>query len=289
MESLCVCNTSEDSISIIDLINFKEKSRISLKAIERVGPHGICKYNSEIITANNFSNSISKVNIHDDYIVSEHFIGMNCNDVKIFEDKAFIICGDCNNIICFDLIENKVIYELPCGDFPHSIAMYNQKIVTADMNSDSITVYDSLIKNGFSKRVGAFPTKAVFNEDGKNIIVCESNIGSDKNGTISVHDTDNLNLLYKLEVGNCPVDLCVNNNICFVSNYCEGTLSILDLKALKEINKIYIGGMPRGVIKKDLNLYVGDSYKNRVCKVSLDSMEIENVAVGKEPTALLFI
>lgn len=294
MGNLYVCNTFSDNISVVDTEIFKEECKISLKNNDynRIGPHGICFYKNRLLTANNYSNSLSLIDIGKKKLIEDYFIGMHCNDVKVIEDNAVVICGDSNSIVDFNLDKSNIEEEIPCGNLPHSIDVYKHKklIVTADMISDSITLFDYLdLNNVRSIRVGKFPTKAVFSIDGEIIYVCESNIGSDKCGTIGMYSCKNLNLIYKIEAGNAPVDMCIENDLCFVSNFGDGTISVIDIRKFKEINRFKVGGMPRGIIKKGEHLYVNDNYNNLLLKIDLQKEEKKAISIGGEPTGITLL
>lgn len=294
MENLFVCNTFSDDISVVDTELFKEECRINLKnnTYNRVGPHGICLYKNKVLTANNFSNSLSLIDIYKKKLLCDYFIGMHCNDVKVIEGNAFVICGDSNNVVNFSLDKNKVEEEIPCGNLPHSLDVYTHKrlIVTADMISDSITLFDYLHLSSVKNiRVGRFPTKALFSADGEMIYVCESNIGSDRCGSISIYSSRNLRLVCRITVGNAPVDMYCENNYCFVSNFGDGTVSIINTKKFKEINRFEVGGMPRGIIKKGEYVYVGDNYNNLLLKINLLKGEKKAISIGEEPTGMMLL
>lgn len=290
--NLFVCNTYSDSISIIDMEMFVEIHRINLNPLnlDRIGPHGICLYKNKLLVANNYSNSLSLVDIETAKIVKDFFVGMNCNDVKVCGDLAYVICGDSNKIIEYNIEKNQIEEQIPCEDMPHSIDLFKRKqiVVTANMNSDSITVADYGKNNGVRHiRVGNYPTKAVFSIDGNDIYICESNIGSDQCGSVSIISSKDFRVLQRIPVGNTPVDMYIEQNLCFVSNFGDGTISIVDLNTCAELNRIEIGGMPRGILKYQNNVYVGDNYNNLIFCINLDGNERKKISVGREPSGML--
>lgn len=294
LENLFVCNTFSDNISVVDIEIFKEDCKISLKNGDnnRIGPHGICFYKNKVLTANNFSNSLSLIDVYKKKLINDYFIGMHCNDVKVIEDNAIVICGDSNRIVDFNLEGKKIEGEIPCGNLPHSIDVYTQKklIVTAEMISDSITLFDYIDPSNVKTiRVGRFPTKAIFSSDGETIYVCESNIGSDKYGSVSIYSYRDLNLITRITVGNAPVDMYVDKNYCFVSNFGDGSVSVINTNKFKEVNRFQVGGMPRGIIKKGENIYVGDNYNNLLLKINLLKEEKKVISIGGEPTGMLLL
>mgnify|MGYP001584199382 FL=1 len=288
-----MCSTSSDCISKVDLDLFREEEKIYLdkKNLERIGPHGIYVYKNKLLTANSYDNSISMVNINN-YETESYFIGMHCNDLSVYDNKAYVICGDSDDVIVFDLEKKSIVESIPCGNSPHSIYICKRKnlIIVANMNSDSITIIDCT-QNGKIKnvRVGSYPTKAVITTDGNYILVCESNIGMDNKGSISIISLKNYNVLYKIPVGNSPVDMYCNERYCYVSNFGEGTVSILDINNYKEIKKIEVGGMPRGILEDEKYLYVGDNYNNLLLKIDKITENKKAISIGGEPTGMTLL
>ncbi|MBU3158172.1 YncE family protein [Clostridium frigoris] len=293
MRNLYVCSTSADCISKVNLELFVEEEKIYLdkQNLKRIGPHGIYIYENKILTANSYDNSISIVNINN-YETENYFIGMHCNDLSVYDNKAYVICGDSDDIIVFDLEKKSIVEAIPCGNSPHSIYICKKKklIIVANMNSDSITLIDCA-QNGNIKeiRVGAYPTKALITTDGNYILVCESNIGMNNKGCISIISLKNYNVLNKIPVGNSPVDMYCNGEYCYVSNFGDGTVSILDINKYKEIKRIEVGGMPRGIIEDEKYLYVGDNYNNLLFRIDKITENKKAISIGTEPTGMTLI
>ena len=293
MRKLYVCNTSSDCISKVNLDLFIEEEKIYLdkKNLKRIGPHGIYVYKNKILTANSYDNSISMVDI-DNCETESYFIGMHCNDLSVYDNKAYVICGDSDDIIVFDLEKKTILEVIPCGNSPHSIYICKRKklIIVANMNSDSITIIDCAQNTNIKNiRVGAYPTKALITPDGNYILVCESNIGMDNKGSISIISLKNYNVLYKIPVGNSPVDMYCNERYCYVSNFGDGTVSILDINNYKEIKKIKIGGMPRGILEDEKYLYVGDNYNNLLFRIDKITENKKAISIGGEPTGMALL
>ncbi|WP_435790819.1 YncE family protein [Clostridium sp.] len=293
MRKLYVCNTSSDCISKVDLDSYIEEKKIYLDSenLKRIGPHGIYIHENKVITANSYDNSISLVDMYS-YETESYFIGMHCNDLSVYDDKVYVLCGDSDDILVFDLDKKHIVEAIPCGNLPHSIYICKKRnlIIVANMNSDSITIIDGAA-NGKIKsiRVGAYPTKAVITADGKYILVCESNIGMDSKGSISIISLKNFNVLYKIPVGNSPVDMYFNERFCYVSNFGEGTVSIVDVNNYKEIKKIEVGGMPRGILEDEKYLYVGDNYNNLLIRIDKTTENKKAIAIGGEPTGMALL
>lgn len=294
MNYIYACNTSSDCLSKVNTDNFKEEKKIYLGSdkLQRIGPHGITNYSNVILTANNYSNSISKIDGEKDIEIGNYYIGMHCNDVAVLNKKAYIICGECNNVVIFDLMKNSISEEIPCGNLPHSITLNKEKkiILITNMQSDSLTIIDSIDKGCIKEiRVGAYPTKAVFTVDGQYILVCESNIGSYYRGTIGIIHLKSLRMISRVIVGNSPVDMFCDERYCYVSNFGDGTISIVDINNSKEVRKINVGGMPRGIVKFCEHIYVGDNYNNTLMKVNIKNECKKIISIGGEPTGIMLI
>ncbi len=294
MSWLYVCNTSSDNLSVVNLESFQEKIKISLNSynMDKIGPHGICTYKQKLLVSNNYSNTLSIIDTELNKEVQSHFIGMHCNDAAVYGDKAYVICGESNYVVVFNLITNKIDEEIPCGNFPHSIQINKQKklMLISNFENDSITIVDLEDKKNIKNiRVGAYPTKALFTVDGNCILICESNIGTDTRGSISILSLKTYRVLNKILVGKYPVDMYVDTSYCFVSNFGEGSISIADINLYKEIKKINVGGMPRGIIKIKDYIYIGDNYSNLLIRVHMQNENKKVISIGGEPTGMTFV
>jgi YVTN family beta-propeller protein len=291
LNNLYVCNTSTDTISKVNLLDFKEEKQISLRhrSLNKIGPHGICLYEDKLLIANSFGNSLSMVSMIEDEEVENYFIGMHCNAVETYEHNAYIICGELNNIIIFNLAIRKIIEEIPCGSYPHSIDINknNTLAVVANMHSDSITIFDCINREKVEQlAVSEYPTKAIFSEDGKYIFVCESKLGIKPFGTLRIVEINSLKTIAIIKLGNSPVDICSKDEYCYISNFGDGTLSIVNINKLKEVKKIKIGGMPRGIVIHEDYAYIGDNYNNLLVKVDIEKENKKVISIGGEPTGM---
>ena len=292
MSYLYVCNTSSDTVSKINLQDFTETNRIKLGIgnVDRIGPHGVCVFKEKLLVVNNFSNSISI--LKDDKEIESQYIGSHCNDICVFKNNAYIICGESNRIIVFDLINKKVIEQITCEDSPHSISFdyKNQKMLVSNMQSDSLTLIDCVERGNIRHiRVGAYPTKAIFSVNGEYIYVCESNLGGYDRGNISVISSSNHKVMYKIPVGYSPIDMDCDNENCYISNFGEGTVSIVNINNYRQTKKINVGGMPRGIKKVGEYLYVGDNYNNQLLQVNILTENKKAINIGKEPTGMALV
>lgn len=274
----------------MDSFTEEGKIELSMDSVERIGPHGICTYKDKLLVVNNYSNDISI--IEQDKVKKSYYVGVHCNDVGVINNKAYVLCGDINSIIVFDLIKKDILEQIPCGEMPHSIDINtkNKMLLVTNMNDDTISFIECngshIIRN---LRVGAYPTKAVFSMNGEFVFVCESNLGAYSKGSISVFSTRNFKLINRLSVGYSPVDLLCDNEFCYVTNFGDGSISIFNINTYKYIKNINIGGMPRGIKKLDKYLYLGDNYNNLLIKVDITNENKKAICVGGEPTGMALV
>ncbi|WP_446897602.1 YncE family protein [Clostridium sp. LBM24168] len=293
MNHIYICSTSSDFISKVNLSNFQVENKIHLRSDElgnRVGPRGICIKDDKIITANNYSNSISIINLKNNIQEESYYIGSHCNDIVTLGSKAYIICGDSNSLVVFDLAIKRVIEQIPCGNLPHSICLnVNKKLLlVSNMENDTITLIDCTNRSNIKNiKVGSYPTKAIFTTDGEHIIVCESNLGSEFRGSISVLSLKNYKIINRIVVGNSPLDIYCSSRYCFISNFGDGTVSVVDINNYKEEKRIIVGGMPAGLLKYNDNLYIGDNYNNLLIKLNIKNDTKQFIPIGSEPTGMV--
>lgn len=290
MNSLYVCNGYSDNVSKVSLENFSEDKKILLNRDYgyRIGPHAICEYKDYLICANNFSNGISI--IKNDILEENYFIGMHCNGVKISNDLAYILCGEINSIVVFDLIMRKVIEVLPCGNFPHSLEISNDKryLLVSNMQDDTISIINLCNYNeNITAKVGPYPTKAVFTDDNRYIYVCESNMGADLKGSMSILSLEDFQIKNRIILGYSPVDIFTESNIILASNFGDGTISIIDATFYEKWKDIFVGGMPKGIVKFGKYAIVGDNYNNILIKVDIFTESQKAITIGKEPTGMI--
>lgn len=292
MRYLYICNTTEDQVDKINIENFALEDTIKLIGVNRskVGPHGLYLQGDLLFTSNCYDGSVSVVNLLDNSAKS-FYLGRYCRDVCAHGNHLYIICGDSNNIVNFDLIREEIVEIIPCGDSPHSIdicALTNE-IVVANHGDDSITIFDALYGNDIASiKVGPAPTKALFTVDGDYILVCESCMGSMEKGCISVFSSKTRKIVQRIPVGNCPFDMYCDQQYCYVANYGDGTISIVDVRTFKNVDNIKIGGMPRGIICDKKYIYVGDSYNYLLIRINKENhSEKIIIPLGGQPTGMI--
>lgn len=290
MESIVVCNTAGDFISIINLKDYSVEN-VPLDLGEKpVGPHGIECYKNNLITANNYSNSISVIDLLNKKEIKNVYVGSHPNDVKILKDKAYVVCGESNSLVVIDIFTGEFLFEIPLEGCPHSIEIDENKSIAyiANIEGNSLSVVDCS-SNKVIKYVNSLeaPIKVLLSKDKKMLYLCESYIGKDIEGYISVLSTENNEIIKKIKVGLVPVDIWEEEDRLYVTNFNDGSISILDIKKGIEVKKIFISGMPRGIIKIKDDIFVGDYFTGKIKNLNLKKRIIKIITTGKEPNAMI--
>ena len=291
MDSIIVCNTASNSLSMISLENDSVYNiPLSSNNILR-GPHGIEIYKNKILTANNYDSSISVIDLDEKKEIENYFIGAHPNDIKTYKNNGYILCGEINSLVVFDMKEKSTIFQMNTDENPHSITIDNNGIgYLCSLQGNSLEILDCN-KDIIIKRILGFnyPIKVIVSKNLENLFVVESCLGEEKEGYINILSKKDFSSLLKIKVGKSPVDIWEDDNKLYVSKFEEGTISILNLFLGKEVKKIYIGGMPRGIIKYKKYIFVGDYGNQRILKIDLENKKTKTIAVGKEPNAMILL
>lgn len=290
MNSIIVCNTASDSVSIISLDREGFVDTIPLNLVEGpYGPHGINVYENKIITANNYGNNISIIDMLKKKEVENYFIGSCPNDIKTYSDKAYILCGDSNTLVVFDMKNKNSVFQLRTNNHPHSVDIDSDGIgYISCLDDDSIIIFkcDDGEKIKEIKKL-SYPTKVLVSKYSKDIFVLESYLGENKDGYVNIISKKSFCSNIRIKVGKGPVDMWEDEEYLYISNFMDSSISIVDFKSGKEVKRLYLEGIPRGIIKFKESIYIGDYINGRVIKMNLLDKKIKIIAVGKEPNAMI--
>jgi YVTN family beta-propeller protein len=120
----------------------------------------------------------------------------------------------------------------------------------------------------------------------KSLFIFESYLGSDENGFLDVFSIETFNHVARVEVGTSPIDLYEDEEYIYITNFTEGSISIINKKRYYVEKTLYIGGMPKGILKHKNKLYIGDYLKGRL--IVLEENKIEKIiAIESEPNAMI--
>lgn len=292
MSYIVVCNTGSDSLNKINIENFNTQSIVLSSDESPFGPHGLSLYKNKILVANNYNNSISLIDYKDFKEEGNIYIGAHPNDIVAHNDLIYVSCGESNSLIIYDLINDRVDFEIPTGRFPHNITLEEERnlLFVSNMGEESISVIDNINSKEIKRiKVTNTPMKISISNNKRYLYVCISYLGYDKNGSVGIIELDSLELIGRVEVGLSPVDLFEENNYLYVSNLCDGSVSVVNLNELTEEKKIVVGGMPRGIIKVKENIFVGDYLNGKLKVIGGDYKKIKVIPLGKEPNAMTLV
>lgn len=294
MNSVIICNTGSDSLSKIPLVKSLNADmaceEILLTKGERpLGPNGIYIKNNIAYIANNYSNSISILNMDTLNARETIYIGANPNDLIGYENRLYIICSGSNSVVLYDLEENKIILEIKTNNWPYNVEISKEleMLFITNFQSHNISVIDIRTNKVIGELTTLeYPTKVKASNDGKLLYVCESYMGDENNGYIEIFDLITLKSLVKKEVGKVPIDIFEEDNILYVCNLMDSSVILIDKFSLDRITEIKVGGMPRTLVKYKDILYIGDYLNGRVICIDLSNNNTKAITIGKEPNAM---
>ncbi|MEG2289753.1 MAG: YncE family protein [Clostridium sp.] len=294
MRYLYICNTTQDRVDKVSVDKFELETIINLVGVNgsKIGPHGLCVQGDLLFTSNSYDGSVSIIDM-ETLISNSYYLGRNCRDICALGNHLYIVCGDSNDVVTFDLEKKEIIEIIPCGDSPHSIhcCSTTSEIVVANNGDDSITIFDSLYGGDIKNiKVGAAPTKALFTPNGDYILVCESRAGTSDKGCICVISSKSYKIIKRVPVGNCPFDMYCDDRYCYVSNYGDGSISIIDMLEFENIKNIRVGVMPRGIACDEKYIYVGDSYNYLLIGIDKEDNQKKIIIQLKgQPTGMIIV
>ena len=294
MDSLILCNTGSDSITKIPLVTSLDSDIIYeeillTKGEKPLGPNGIYINNNIAYIANNYDNSIAILNMRTLKEESIIYVGAHPNDITGYDKYLYIVCSESNDVVIYDLEENKIIVEIKTNNWPYNIEISRELelLFITNFQSHNISVIDIKINKVIGELVTLeYPTKVRVSNDGKFLYVCESYMGDERNGYIEIFDLLTLKSLDKVEVGKVPIDIFEDDGILYVCNLMDNSIDLINKSNLKKIREINLNGMPRSILKHKNMLYICDYLNGRVVCLDLINDSIKAITVGKEPNAM---
>lgn len=137
--------------------------------------------------------------------------------------------GGPGQLLALDPLTGAVLSTLPVGSTPTDVLITpdGKTAITVNKGSSNLSVVD-LASSSVVRTIPAevSPSKAVLTRQGEILV---TNKGS---GTVSVLNLIDGRILGRIKVGKGPVDICLSQDEsqAYVSNYQDGTLSILDVR-----------------------------------------------------------
>ena len=96
------------------------------------------------------------------------------------------------------------------------------------------------------------------------IYICCSYLGKDRRGYIDILNIGNFQKIARVMVGYSPIDMIEDAENIYVSNFTDGTISVIDKATYKVEKVIYVGGMLKSIFKYGSVLYVADYLKSKL-------------------------
>ncbi len=293
MSYIIICNAGSDTLSIFDI----EKEKAYNVAVSRekkttFGPHGMYVDKNNIILANSYNNTVSILKKRTFEEIEHIEVGPYPNDVTCVNGKIYVLCGEANCVQSYDMNREEIEYEVIVGNHPNQITLYNHKrnAIITNMGEESISLFD-FFKNKLTDKinVGNSPVKSIISSNGQYVFIVISNFGYGSNGKILMLELSSMKKLREVSVGAGPVDIVEYEKKLYISNFLEGSISVVNLENFKEEKRIIIeSSMPRGMVVNNNNIYCADYFCGRLYIIDALNNQKKSIAIGKEPNTMIF-
>ena len=148
---LLISNFSDDSISIIDLVQGLEVKKLKLcfsgksSSFSNFGPHHIAfdERSKLLYVPNSWHSSISVVDINTEKIIDTIFVGSHPSQVILSQKyhHIYVANTDSNSVSILNLDTLDLVLQLPTGEMPHGMAITKdqERIFIGNYGSGEIT------------------------------------------------------------------------------------------------------------------------------------------------------
>lgn len=289
MEHLYICNSTSDRIDKIDINTFTLEESIKLNYIEKINPFKICSY-KEFFIISSYENRKIYI-LKGKEVVDDFYIGPGCSDMFIKGDNLYIVCEESNSVICFNLLSKEIVEIITCGISPRSLdySTTKDKFIVANMLSNTITTFNSNNKETYKTiKVGSYPVKALWSKNGEDIYICESNMGEGTIGSL-LKLSKNEYIKKRVNLKNIPMDMCIYEDNCYIANFGDGIITVVDIYNLELVEEITVGGLIKEIIADDKYVYIQDIYHNRIIQVSKKDKTKKIIPVCGEPKGMILV
>ena len=241
---------------------------------------------NKLYVANQFSNTISVIDIDNSKVESNIDVGNSPYDVDVnpFSNRIYSSNRDSDTISVIDGFTNRELTSIRVGDSPLGIGinLATSWIYVANLNSKTITVIDA-IENHIIRtlKYAALPYDIVINPHTNKVYI--SDLGKD---SVLVLEGSNNTLVSTIPVGSKPTVLAINTetNTIYVSNFWNNSISVMNGTSNKIENTVKVGENPVGIAVNprtnkiyvnnlaDNTISIIDGLTNKVIKkISLES------------------
>jgi YVTN family beta-propeller protein len=280
--SIFVINISAQEGSEQQVISLKSKPIINSGSF----PIGIDinPITNKLYVANQFSNTISVIDIDKSKVEKNIDVGNSPYDVRVnpFSNRIYASNRDSDTISVIDGFTNKELTNISVGDSPLGIGINLGRgwVYVANLDSNTITVIDA-IDNHIIKtlKYASLPYDIVINPLTNKVYV--SDLGKD---SVLVLDGSNNTLVSTIPVGLNPSVLAINTqtNTIYVSNFSNDTVSIINGTSNKVETNIKVGNNPVGIaVNPRINkIYVNNLADNTISVINgTTNKVIENISL----------
>lgn len=244
-KSVIVTNNYNNSISLIDLRDFKEVKNLYIGA----HPNNISIINKILYVTCGESDSVIVYNLKDESIDFEISTGRFPHDIILYKEKNILFVsnmGD-NSISIIEAEKNEVVQKIAVENTPLKIAVsnnrrylyvcmsylgYDQDGYVGIVSLDNLKLIDKI-------KVGYSPVD-LFEDNGYLYI---SNLCG---GSISIVDLNKGIEVKRIHVGGMPRGIIKINDIIYSGDYQNGIVNLINLKE-KEIKAITVGKEPNAM------------------------------------------
>ena len=222
---------------------------------------------------------------------------INSNGIEINEFNAGINPGDIaywsNNNISWTFIANEGTYDWsgptntgtitmidsngnsqetePLGDIVHSLAVYENKLIVSVNNSQKILLFD-ISNEGINNKI---EIQTEQNLSPREIIIIDNKayfgawdpdytIYQEQSGFVQILNLNTLEIEENISVGIMPEGLLAYNNILWVANSGESTISRINLANNAVTNPIEVGQGPINLINYGGDIYISRTFYNEI-------------------------
>lgn len=225
---------------------------------------------NKLYVANQFSNTISVIDIEKSEVETNIDVGNSPYDVDVnpFSNRIYTSNRDSDSISVIDGFNNKELTKISVDDSPLGIGinLATSWIYVANLNSKTITVIDA-IDNQVIKtlKYASLPYDIVINPHTNKVYV--SDLGKD---SVLVLDGSNNTLVSTIPVGPNPSVLAINTqtDTIYVSNFQNDSVSVINGTSNKIETNIKVGDSP-----------VGIAVNPRTNKIYVDNLEDNSISV----------
>jgi YVTN family beta-propeller protein len=247
-------------------------------------------FGKEMFVVNANSQTLGKVDLTS-FTANNNFsqIGMYGNDIKIYDDKIYVVNSGDNEIqvINVNTGENIAIIELEDSANPWSIIFYEDFAYVTGMMTNKLYKIDlSNSQVSDSMEIGIGPEAMIIVNDKLYVTLTGVQYPNYSIGKVALIDLNNFTKITEIEVGTNPQGIIYINNqflhIMCTGNYndIKGSVFIVDVNTGQVIHTISFISSFLTTIQPGIDdlVYVGDAFGSGLLSYNIESYDIVNDA-----------